>query len=421
MLVELAVTAGPHRDRTFRIAKHSMCFIGRSEKAHLSLPREDPHISRFHVLLEVNPPLCRLKHLSETNPTRVNGAVVTEADLQDGDRIAIGSSELVVRLLATEAGLEMPTVTYHEPPDAEQPPAGAFESIDLDSNLKLDAAEIGTPPAVPGYQIGKKLGQGGMGVVYRAVHLKSSEEVAIKMILPAGAVTTTALTRFIREADVVRRLDHAGIVKFKDSGVAARQIWFAMEYVPGKDAGKAALEAGRLPIGRAVGWLLQVLEALAHAHDRGFVHRDVKPENLLVTSNATLDRVKLADFGLARAYEASPLSGLTLTGKAGGTVAYMPPEQVLDMRSVKPPADQYAAAATLYRLLTGKFVYPADGGQQAHLRRILNDDPVRIETHRSDIPPALADAVHRALDREVSRRFTDCRAFARALQPFNKS
>lgn len=268
-------------------------------------------------------------------------------------------------------------------------------------------------PAIPGYKIEAELGRGGMGVVYKAVRIDSGEPVALKMILPTGTVTSTALNRFIREADVVRKLAHPGIVQFRDSGVADARVWFAMEYVPGSNAWQLQQSAAPLAIDRAVGWMIQ---ALAHAHERGFVHRDIKPENMLIAGAQGAEIVKLADFGLAKAYEASPISGLTMTGQGGGTLPYMPPEQILDMRSVKPAADQYAAAATLGRLLTGQHLHSGAGGQQALLRRILNEDPPRIETRRADVPKALADAIHKAMQRDPCSRFGDCRGFARALR-----
>jgi serine/threonine protein kinase len=130
-----------------------------------------------------------------------------------------------------------------------------------------------------------------------------------------------------------------------------------------------------------------LLEALAYAHAEGFVHRDIKPSNLLVTEENGREVVKLADFGLARAYQASPLSGITMVGVFGGTPAFMPPEQVLNFRDAQPAADQYSAAATLYYLLTACYVpYPAPTPAEM-FRRILQDEPVPIRTRRADVPP----------------------------------
>src|SRR5262249_57592890 len=134
----------------------------------------------------------------------------------------------------------------------------------------------------------------------------------------------------------------------------------------------------------------------AYAEGRGFVDRDVKPANLLVTEAGGREEVRLADFGLARAYQASWLSGLTLAGAAGGTPLFMAPEQVLDFRAVKPPADQYSAAARLYTLLMGEPVRGRAGSLQELFKRILQEDPVPIRSRRPDLPAALAAAVHPA-------------------------
>jgi serine/threonine-protein kinase len=436
MIVELAVTAGPHAGRSFRFAEHATFIVGRSSQAHFSLPEKDPHVSRLHLLVEVNPPLCRLRNMSAVNGTAVNGARVAEADLRDGDRITIGVTELTVRLPAPAAGDTVPTVALpaaghsdgpsadpFRPPTfrADGPPSGSFAVAPhaAPSRTRVTPAPGNEPLRIEGYQLGRVLGSGGMGVVYAAVHADSREAVAVKTILPRASVDPAALAKFAREIDVLRRLDHPGVVRFRDSGVANGTVWFAMEFVPGTDAQAAARVAHPLGVGRAVGWVVQALEALAHAHGRGFVHRDVKPSNLLVAPTPDgREVVKLADFGLARAYEASPLSGLTLTGAAGGTPPFMPPEQVLDMRSVKPPADQYAASATLYRLLTGRHVYPPCATVEELLARILQTDPDPIAAHRPDLPAGLAAAVHRALAREPADRFPDCRAFAAALRPF---
>jgi serine/threonine-protein kinase len=192
-----------------------------------------------------------------------------------------------------------------------------------------------------------------------------------------------------------------------------------MEYVEGRDAGAMVKAEGPLPVARAVGWTVQLLEALGHAHARKFVHRDVKPNNLLLSVKAgTEEVVKLADFGLARAYQASKLSGLTMAGTAGGTVPFMPPEQALDFRSARPPADQYSAAATLYYLLTGRYVHGTCRTVAELFPRLLKDTPERLDKVRVDLPAGLSVAVMRALERQPERRFADVFAFRQALLPY---
>jgi serine/threonine-protein kinase len=191
-----------------------------------------------------------------------------------------------------------------------------------------------------------------------------------------------------------------------------------MEYVPGVDAHHLLHDRGPLEVGRGVRLICQLLQGLDYAHHQGFVHRDVKPANLLIADPGGRERAKLADFGLARVYQESRLSGLTLTGEWAGTVAYLPPEQITHFREVQPSADQYSAAATLYTLLTDQFVYDFPPQPDRRLVMILNDEPVPIQSRRRDVPKALAKVLHRALAREASKRFPDVAALHKALLPF---
>ena len=242
--------------------------------------------------------------------------------------------------------------------------------------------------------------------------------MALKVITPAMAGTRAQLERFLREVSILHGLDHPNVVAFRDVGAAAGRLYFAMEYVSGRDAERLLKEDGPLPVPRAVALVCQVLAGLAYAHARGFVHRDVKPSNVLVAEANGVEAVKLADFGLARVYQASQLSGLTLTGDVGGTPAFMPPEQITAYREAKPPADQYAAAATLYNLLTGEYVYDLPARGPLRYAKILNKPPVPILSRRPDLPPALAAVIHRGLARDPARRFPGVAEFRKALEPF---
>jgi serine/threonine-protein kinase len=273
---------------------------------------------------------------------------------------------------------------------------------------------------VPGYQLVREIGRGNMGVVYLARRQADGLEVAVKTIHPAHVDNPDVTGRFLREAETLGRFDHPNIVKFHEAGEAGGLLYFVMEYVGGTDVAKVLQERPRVEPRTAVRLAIQVLDALSHAHARGLVHRDIKPANVLLAELPDGKRqVKLADFGLARVYRASQISGLTHVGDLGGTPAYMPPEQITNYREVMPAADQYSTAAMLYHMLTGKWVFdlpPMPGG----LLTILNKDPVPLIARRPDLPLPLGEVIHRALAKKPEDRYPDVTAFRQALVPFGR-
>src|SRR5262249_11748158 len=296
-------------------------------------------------------------------------------------------------------------------PASSQPPTGGWPLCSLCQELIHEQ-----PQPMPGYHLVRELGRGGMGVVYLALREADGTVLAVKTIKPAGGVSRPEGERFLREASILRQLEHPHIVAFREMGEANGQLYFAMDYVPGTDAGRLLKHQGPWPIPRAVGLVCQLLEALEYAHSRGFVHRDVKPANLLVTEVAGREEVRLVDFGLARVYQASKLSGLTMAGQVGGTAPFMAPEQILHFREAKPAADQYAAAATLYNLLMGQYIFDFPQAFQERLLLVLQEEPVSIRSRNTGIPAQLADVVHRALAKDPAARFADARTMRQRLQ-----
>jgi serine/threonine-protein kinase len=274
------------------------------------------------------------------------------------------------------------------------------------------------PQPIAGYQLIRELGRGGMGVVSLARRTADGLLVALKTIIPAEGITDVEIQRFLREADIHCRLEHPHIVSFLETGRTGVRLFFAMEYVAGTNALELVKAQGPLPVARAVGLVCQLLEALEYAHTAGYIHRDIKPANLLVTQRDGRDWVKLADFGLARIYQTSRLSGLTLTGDMGGTYPFMAPEQIINFREVRPPADQYSAAATLYHLLTAKLIFDVPLRSQEWLLKVLQDNPVPIRSRRADVPKELADIVHCALAKEPEKRFPGVGEMRQALTKF---
>lgn len=260
-----------------------------------------------------------------------------------------------------------------------------------------------------------------MGVVYRALCDRDDSVVALKSITPAVQASRDDLLRFAREADILKSLSHPSIVAFRDMGVSSGILYFAMEYVPGMDAAKLLKQLDRpLSVSRAVRLICQLLEALEYAHGEGFIHRDIKPANLLVVGEEPNEQIRLTDFGLARQYQASKLSGLTLMGDVAGTAPFMPPEQITNYRDAMPSVDQYASAATLYHLLTRQSLYdfPRDIGQQLML--ILTKDPIPIGDRRADVPAELARIIHKGISRDPDDRYREVGAMRDALVSFDR-
>jgi serine/threonine-protein kinase len=395
--VSLTVTAGPHEGQAFEFVEHDTFIVGRSKDAHFRLPFKDKTFSRFHFMVEVNPPSCRLMDMASTNGTKVNGKLVTTTDLHHGDAIKAGRTAFAVAIEKNEPKLEPAETDHH---DRSWPTRHEPESAPT-----VDCPTSNDFPVIPGFRIERELGKGGMGTVYLAHDLSNDEPVALKTIIPAVVGSPGVIARFLREASILRQLDHPNIIRFRSIGQAEGRLYFAMDYAPGTDAARLVRKSGPLSISQAVRIACQALEGLAYAHAKGFVHRDVKPHNILLTKVEGQVQVKVADFGLARIYQSSPMSGLTMMGEVAGSTHYMPPEQILDFRQAKPAADQYSLAATLYFLLTGKKIFDYPEGNRPALMMILHEDPIPIRSRRAEIPEALAAFIHTSLAREPAFRF----------------
>ena len=234
-----------------------------------------------------------------------------------------------------------------------------------------------TPQPVSHYTTIRELGRGAMGVVYLARHNQSGRMVALKLIVPESAATRSAVDRFLREMSVISQLKHPNIVEWLEQGTTKGQFWFAMENVAGTSLEVLAnTNPGHYPIDQACRMACQVLKGLEHAHSLGFVHRDIKPENILIGRSEAGLVAKISDFGLAKSFRGFGLSGLTFSGEMRGTIPFMPPEQMLDFKTVTPAGDLYATAATLYYLIAGTFIYDqaAEGGDL--IRMLLEEHPV---------------------------------------------
>ncbi len=411
--VSLAVIAGPNQGKTFAFERHDTFIVGRGSTAHLKLPPKDKFFSRNHFLLEINPPLCRLTNLSKTNGTFVNGQRVSVVDLQDGDVILGGDTAIRVSIGTSAEQVGPPSVeSLDVASDSSRASQQATELKPTEPNTNAAAQDIGP------YELIRELGRGGMGTVYLAKHAASGQLCAVKTIQPGGQADEADVQRFVREATILEQLRHRHIVSYQAFGHDANQVYLAMEYVEGEDAVQIMKREGRLPVQRAVGWICQLLEALAFAHGQGFIHRDIKPANLLIARSPTGEHLKLADFGLARVYQASTISGLTMDGEAGGSLPFIPPEQITDFRNVDPRSDIFSTGATLFNLLTGKYIHELPSKAADRILMILQDEPTDIRLHRPELPEVLCRVIQKAIARKPADRFASATEMWQALLPF---
>ncbi len=283
-----------------------------------------------------------------------------------------------------------------------------------------DSGELGK---IGPYQLLKPIGSGSMGTVYKALHVKLQKVVALKILSATSLGSSEAVTRFEREMQAVGKLDHPHIVRAMDAGDADGLHYLAMEYVPGIDLAQLLKRRGRLPVAEACECIRQAAVGLHAAHQRGMVHRDVKPGNLMLASQEFgFPVIKVLDLGLARLANADVqvADELTTAGQVMGTIDYMAPEQVDNSHAVDGRADVYSLGATLFALLTGASIFH-DRPRMTLMQKlyVLSHEPApSIAKLREDIPTELASIISRMLSLAPADRFDTAVEVADALAPF---
>ncbi len=251
------------------------------------------------------------------------------------------------------------------------------------------------------------LGRGGMGQVFRARHVLMNRIVALKLISPEYLDQPEAVQRFRLEIQAAAQLSHPNIVAALDASQIGDTHILVMEYVEGSDLAKVLARQGKLPVYHSCVYIHQVAAGLQHAHERGLVHRDIKPHNLLLTADG--QQVKILDFGLAKFVGASNVPNQrTSSGELGGTVDYLAPEQVTDFHEVDIRADVYSLGCTFYQLLTGRApfwnIHP-----MAKSTFHLTKEPPAVETLRPDLPFGLPAVIRRMMSKRPEERVSDAR------------
>jgi serine/threonine protein kinase len=261
------------------------------------------------------------------------------------------------------------------------------------------------PKTVGDYQIVEKIAEGGMGTVYKARHRETGQVVAIKMVSSDMLSNAVLLKRFENEFRAASRLDHPNIVRALDFGTAAGRPYLVMEFVDGESLGQKLERDGRLPEAESLRITRLAAEGLEHAHNNGMIHRDVKPDNIMLARDG---QVKLADLGLVKEVDAE--LNLTRTGRGLGTPHFMAPEQFRNAKSADVRCDIYSLAATLYMMVTGELPFRSLGPLDAWMKKVNNDlpPPRKLVPEVSERTDA---AIRRAMQAEPKKRPESCREF----------
>ncbi len=253
------------------------------------------------------------------------------------------------------------------------------------------------------FEVGDRIGVGGMGIVYRAIYTKNGARVALKILSPDVSDSESLQRRFEREISILKKLQHPHIVRYYGGGKFGSQRFYAMELVEGGSVEAYLSKKKRLPWEEALDITMQVAKALEHAHEAGVIHRDLKPANLLMTSENV---IKLTDFGIARDTTAT---ALTAAGKTVGTYAYMAPEQIRGKPPVDKKTDLYAMGCVLFEMIAGETPFTSEN-QGEMLMQHLQEEPPRITSLVPECPIFLEELIFKLLEKDPEDRVYDALA-----------
>jgi tRNA A-37 threonylcarbamoyl transferase component Bud32 len=345
------------------------------------------------------------------HPTNDELAAFARGKASEATKLAIGQ-----HLVACEPCRCMVDAIAHETPTQSTQPQSDFETSAIPPNLIAHER----------YHVLELLGKGGMGAVYRAEHRRMERQVALKVMRSELMDRPAMVERFLREVKAAARLAHPNIVTAYDADQAGDTHFLVMEFVEGISLAQIVRDHGALPIAQACAYVHEAALGLQHAYERGMVHRDIKPHNLMRTSTG---HVKILDFGLARfareaatvtaeaGAKAAPETTLTQTGAVMGTADFIAPEQATSPSEADIRADIYSLGCTLYYLLAGHAPFP-EGTLQEKVTAHCKRNPVPLPTIRSDISPALVQLVEQMMAKAPSQRYQTPAEVAGALTPF---
>lgn len=451
--VSLSVVDGPSKGDRFEFTERTVVVAGRAADC---VPRIEERarrlVSRHHCLFDVNPPDVRVRDFGSLNGTFVNdvslgkrkrgttpedGAKLTfaEQDLRDGDVVKLGETVLRVNIVKPlEFAWEparRPCTNCGRIADAGEGRGGEAICDDcraapddlLDGLLARAAAGDQSLIGIADYEHVRELGCGAHSRVYLMHRRRTRELEALKLMLPEVSVEEKSRDGFLREIADIQALHHPNIVAIRQAGSASGMFYFLTEFCSaGSVQDLVSMRGEPLAVEHGIRIALQVLDGLSYAHTvvlgpdaRGLVHRGITPANILLAGDGENQVAKLGDFGLAKAFDRTGLSGQSMTGEAAGTFGFMGRNQLLNYGYVKPDVDVWSMAASLYWMITGSSPRPVPAGADPILA-VLNEPAVPIRERSPEIPARLAEVIDATLVEKPASRINTAPRFSEALR-----
>jgi serine/threonine protein kinase len=449
--VILVITEGKLKGQQFIFDSRSTSILGRATDCYPQFPSNAEYldISRYHCLLDVNPPDISIKDLDSLNGTYVNGKLIgkraentkvipeeiiannfTEYPLKQGDTLQIG--EVFLRVFIERGTDVQPEVEAEEGNQEENTLLSKINSLVQRANRGDNYLS-----ALLGYNIAKKLGEGQYSEVYLATHIETGDCVAIKAIESQDDLDTNAINSFLLEVQNIKALNHLNIVQLKDYGYCERLFFFIMEYCGGGTLAEFLEERGdRLEVKEAMPIALQILDALEYAHNAlvpsvkladgtigqgvGLVHWGIRPDNIFLSYSQSYPNgepiAKLANYALDKAFEIAELKNLIKPKPSLHNPFFMPRQQIMKPKYPQKEIDIWATAAVLYYMLTNS--YPRNFANRdpfLAILSILQEKSVPIRQKNALIPYALAELIDLALVDNPEIYFKNAIALMRAL------
>ncbi len=408
----LVVEKGKDKGKILSLRESSPYLVGRDLKTHLRL--RDQQVSRRHLKIVSVGGEVRLEDLDSSNGTFVNGERVRSLGLKPGDKIQVG--ETLIFYLEEESVDEVVAVAPATAGTETAPAAAPVPVPEASTQEKVRRGEL-TGRELTGYRIGRLLGRGGMGTVYEAVQVSLERRVAFKVLARELAADGQFVDRFTAEARAAAQLNHPNIVQVYDVGTAGPSAapirFYSMEFMAQGSVEDLLRKEGKLPLERTLPIIFDAARGLEYAEKHGVVHRDIKPDNLMISEDGV---VKIGDLGIATrrrtAEEASKEDGVS------GSPHYIAPEQAMG-RAIDQRADLYALGVSMYQMLAGDTPFDGASAREVILKH-LNETPPPLKDKCPDLPPEVIALVERLMEKDPTRRLASASILLQELVPLIK-